>query len=88
MILLQKVKVCGIDGYNYTLIDNDTKEYIKNIEFINTTISIGDYIYLPDNVLKETNIYTFGPIQDNAKEEDIIKLIHEDKEIYLERYYG
>ena len=49
---------------------------------------ISYYMYLPDNVLNEINLYAYGPIKEGAKEEDIIKVISNDKEIYLERYYG
>ena len=84
---MKKVKITNIDGYNYTLEENNNK-YIKNIEFYDVKLNIGDYIYISDDVLKETNIYTYGPITENAREEDIIKILSNDKEIYLERYYG
>ena len=66
----------------------DYNKYIKNIEFYDVKLNIGDYIYISDDVLKETNIYTYGPIIENAREEDIIKILSNDKEIYLEIYYG
>jgi hypothetical protein len=84
---MKKVVIKKIEGYNYTL-QCDDKEYVKNIEFYDTKINVGDIMYLPDDVLNEVNLYAYGPIKEGAKEEDIIKVISNDKEIYLERYYG
>ena len=86
---MKKVQILEIeDNYLYTLRDNDNKIYKKNIEFYDTEVSIGDYIYLDDKILNEVNIFAYGPIIENNEVEDLIKLIHNGKEIYLQRYYG
>lgn len=85
---MKKVKVIKIDNYVYTLEDSDKLIYKKNFEFYDTDISVGDYIYISDEVLDEENIYTYGPIIENNDVNDLIKIIHNNKEIYLQRYYG
>lgn len=86
---MKKVKVINIeDKYVLTLEDLDNKVYKKNIEFWDLKINIGDYIYIDDNVLEEANIYTYGPLLKDANVEDLIKIVKDDKEIYLQRYYG
>lgn len=86
---MKKALVTNIeDTYFYTLLDENKNEYKKNFEFYDTTVNIGDYIYLDDSILKEENMYTYGPIIENNEIEDLIKIIHNDKEIYLQRYYG
>ena len=84
---MKKVRVKSIDGYNYVLEDSD-KTYILNIEFYDTEVIVGDYIYISDTVLNEDNVFSFGPINRVCKDEDIIKLVHNNEEIYLQRYYG
>lgn len=86
---MKKVRVKEVqDKYVYVLEDKDGRNYRKNIEFYDTEIHEGDYIYISDDVLKEINLYAYGPIQEDASVEDLIKIIHNDKEIYLQRYYG
>lgn len=85
---MKKVKVIAIDNYLYTLEDNNKNKYEINIEFYNTTIEVGDIIYVDETVLKETNLYAYGPLLEEANVEDLIKIIKDNKEIYLQRYYG
>lgn len=86
---MKKVQILEIeDNYLYTLRDNDNKIYKKNIEFYDTEVNVGDSIYLDDQILKEVNIFAYGPIIENNEVEDLIKLINNGKEIYLQRYYG
>ena len=85
---MKKVKVIKIDNYIYTLEDANKKIYKKNFEFYDTEISVGDYIYISEEVLKEVNLFAYGPIIENNEVEDLIKIIHNDKNIYLQRYYG
>ena len=85
---MKKVKVIDINNYNYTLVDNNDITYIVNIEFYDIKVDIGDYIYLPNEVLKEKNLYAYGPIEHNTSIDNLIKIIKDNKEIYLERYYG
>lgn len=85
---MKKVKVIKVDNYVITLEDNNKKEYIKNIEFYDIDLKEGDIIYISDEVLEEDNIYTYGPVKEDATMDDLIKIIKEDKSIYLQRYYG
>ena len=85
---MKKVKITNIDNYVYTFEDKDQKTYIKNIEFQGAEMNIGDYIYIPNEVLEEDNIYTYGPVNKDAQLDDLIKIIKNDKDIYLQRYYG
>ena len=86
---MKKVKVVNIqDKYVLTLEDTDKKRYRRNIEFYDIDINVGDYIYLSDQILEEDTLYTYGPIENKTDVEDLIKIIKDDKEIYLQRYYG
>ena len=84
---MKKVQVVKINNYIYTLEDNN-KLYDINIEFQDTEVNVGDYIFIDDKVLEEANIYTYGPIIENNDLEDIIKIVKDDKEIFLQRYFG
>ena len=88
---MKKVIIKEINDYDYTLVDNDNKTYIKNIEFYSEyKPRVGDIIYLDDGILNTTNIYSFDEIYDpsKAKKEDIIKVISKDKEYYFQRSFG
>ena len=90
MIKLEMIKKTK---YDYTFKDNNDKEYILNIIFINLDKEpdIGDIFYMSDNYIKETNIYNFGPLTNddiNVTSDDIIKIVSKNKEYYLQRYYG
>ena len=84
---MRKVKIIDINGFDYTL-EYKNKKYIKNINFYDVKLNIGDYIYISDKVLNETNLFTYGLINDNTKEEDVIKVVSGNKQLYLKRYYG
>ena len=86
-----KLKIVEKNGYDYVLEDIKGKKYNLNIDFyVNENIpKIGDHIYLNEKIVKEINIYTFGPINGNkVKEDELIKIVSDDKEYYLQRYYG
>ena len=88
---MKKVTITKIDKYNYTLVDENNKLYIKNIEFYsNYKPVVGDVIYLDDSVLNEENLYAYDEIYDktNYQLEDMIKIIHNDQEYYFQRKYG
>lgn len=84
---MKKMKVVKKEGYDYTL-EFEGKEYIKNIEFYDVDVEVGDYIFLNDNMLNEKNMFTYGPVKKDATIEDAIKIVKDDKEIILQRYYG
>ena len=48
---------------------------------------VGDYLTLPEEIIEEENIYTFGDIYDK-NQDDIIKVERNNNVIYLQRYYG
>ena len=84
---MRKLKVKEINRYDYVLEDIDNV-YTLNIEFYDVEVHVGDYIYISDKTLNEKNVFAFGPINKVCKDEDIIKLVHNNEEIYLQRYYG
>ena len=88
---MKKVVIKDIKDYNYTLVDNEDNEYIKNIEFYsNYKPMVNDIIYLDEKILDEVNLYSFDEIYDTkrAKLEDMIKVVHEDKDYYFQRRFG
>ena len=85
---MKKVEVIKINRYLYTLKDTEGNEYIKNLGFFDTKVEVGDYIYFPNEVLDTNDFYTYGPIDNNATVDDLIKIVRSNKEIYLQKYYG
>lgn len=86
---MYRVVIINIDEYTFTLQDSNNKNYIKIIEFMNTKYipQVGDYLTLPEEIIEEENIYTFGDIYDK-NQDDIIKVERNNNVIYLQRYYG
>ena len=86
---MKRVRITKItETYELTLVDEHGKQYIKNIEFYDTEVSVGDYIYFPEEVLAEINIFQYGPIIEDNDPIDLITIIHDGKEVHLQRYYG
>lgn len=88
---MKKVRVEKIDNYDYTLIDFNNNVYEKNIEFYsNFKPMVGDIIYISENILNEVNLYAFDEIYvpSNVDINDIIKVVHDNKEYYFQRIYG
>lgn len=86
-----KLEIIDINYTDYTLVDDHGRQYIVNMKFyIDGEVKVGNIIYLPKKILKEVNSYAYGPIreQEKVEEEDLIKLITDKEELYLERYYG
>ena len=76
---------------NYVLEDNHNKIYEVNINFIGVELpTIGDYIYIPEKVLKEKVSLNYGTIdkRSNIEEKELMLLVGNNKKIYLQRYYG
>jgi len=86
-----KTEIISINNYDYVLSDG-IDNYNLNLEFydLDNKLNIGDIIYIPKKLLKDNNIYTYGKINKDKKENDdeYIKIISNNKEIYLQRYYG
>lgn len=86
---MYRLVIINIDDNTLTLQDEDNKVYRKIIRFINTEYlpQTGNYIYLPEEVLREENLYVYGKIY-NKDKDDIIKVETGNDSIYLQRYYG
>ena len=89
-----KLKVIDIDKCNYIL-EGNNNFYNVVIEFLGDKVpQINDIIYIPNKIIIEKNIYTYGPINSkyskrvNVTEEELIKVITLNEEYYLQRYYG
>lgn len=89
-----KLLVKKIDGFNYYLSDVNSKDnYIINIEFYSNKPVVGDYLYLSYPLVKE-NILNIGPLTSKYgkditnDDDDLVKLEHDGKTIYLKRLYG
>lgn len=88
---MKKIRLINIDNYKYTFEDNENKRYNLNIQFFDFEPKLEDTFYMPEDILKEKNIFSFGFINKEDKNtsiEDIIKIVRNDEEIYLQRYYG
>lgn len=87
-----KLMIKNKDEYsNYVLEDNHNKIYEVNINFIGVELpTIGDYIYIPEKVLKEKVSLNYGIIdkRSNIEEKELMLLVGNNKKIYLQRYYG
>ena len=82
-----KLKVINIEGYNYTLQKENNKTITMNLEIYgNKQIEINNYIYIKKETLEEKNFFQYGPIFN--KENEIIKVLTDTEEYYLQRYYG
>ena len=94
-----KLIIENIEGYNYTLKDNDNNRYKINIEFydIDELPKIGNAIYINNKLLNKinNNVASFGKLDGvygrkimDENDEDVIGVSIHDKVIYLKRYYG
>ena len=86
-----KLEVIDKEYNDYILKDEHNKQYVVNIRFyIDEEVQVGNIIYLPERVLNEVNCYAYGPIKEDTKkeEDDLIKVITDNNELILERYYG
>ena len=88
---MKKTKIINIDHYSYTLEDEYLNKYIKPINFYdNIKLVVGDYVYIPEKVLKEKNIFAYGRIREedivSLNLDDIIKIETNTKDFYLKKY--
>ena len=86
-----KTEIISINNYDYILSDGNNN-YNLNLEFydLDNKLNIGNIIYIPKKLLKNNSVYTYGKINENKKEntDEYIKIISNNKEIFLQRYYG
>ena len=86
-----KTEIISINNYDYILSDGKNN-YNLNLEFydLDNKLNIENIIYIPSKLLKNNSVYTYGKINENKKEntDEYIKIVSNNKEIYLQRYYG
>ena len=89
---MKKLIVKSKDEYsNYILEDNKNNIYEVNINFLDIeSPKIGNYLYIPEQVLEEKVSLNYGLIEDNTniKEDELITIIQNDKKLLLQRFYG
>ena len=89
---MKKLIVKNKDEYsNYILEDNKNNIYEVNINFIDVELpTIGNYLYVPEKVLKERVSLNYGLIEDttNINEDELITIIQNEKKLHLQRFYG
>lgn len=85
-----EVTIENISNYDYLLKDKDNKEYKISIELFDYNLEVNDKLYINKKLLNNNVFYRFGKIYEdkNANELDIIKVIRNKEEFYLQRYYG
>lgn len=85
-----EVIIESINNYDYILKDKFNNKYTMSIELLDDKLEINDKLFINKNLLNKNVFYRFGKIYEdkNAKEKDIIKVIRENNEFYLQRYYG
>ncbi len=88
VMIVKKLRVINKNGYLYKLEDINKRIYKLNIEFINADVNEDDYILLPEKILEEKNIYTYGPIIAKDDINEYIVITNNGNETYLQRYYG
>ena len=97
-----RLRIASNTGYLYELEDENNKKYLLNLEFfdLEEPLKVGNQIFINPELLNtnyegySTN-YTFGNLDNKygraslpLDDIDVIKVIQEDKEIYLKRLYG
>ena len=88
---MKKLIIKEKNNYDYKLIDQDNNVYNINIEFYSKyKPQVNDIIYVDDSIINEVNLYAFDEVYDtrNVDIKDIIKVISNDKEYYMQRRYG
>ena len=97
-----KLKIVETNKFVYKLEDDEKREYIINIEFlaVKETPQKGDVIYINKELLNPkydgySTSYTFGTLDNkygkaniSIDDIDVIKVVKDEKEIYLKRLYG
>lgn len=97
-----KLEVIKIEDYFYEFKDENNVTYNLNLEFLDLEepLHIGNQISMNSRLLdpkyeEYSTSYTFGNLDNKYGKEnltiddiDVIKIIKDDKEIYLKRLYG
>lgn len=86
---MEKLRIIDIRDYDYIFQKENGQILTKNIEFYKKQPKVNDCIFISKIILNE-NVLQYGIINDlnNINENEIIKVITENEEYYLQRYYG
>lgn len=84
-----EVIIESINNYDYLLKDKDNR-YTISIELLDEKLEVNDKLYINKKLLNNNVFYRFGKLYEdkNVKEKDLIKVVRNNKEFYLQRYYG
>jgi hypothetical protein len=97
-----KLRIASNTGYLYELEDESNKKYSLNLEFfdLEEPLKVGNQIIMNYELLNPnyegySSNYTFGNLDNkygranlSLDDIDVIRVVQEDKEIYLKRLYG
>ena len=85
-----EVIIESINDYDFLLKDKYNNKYKISIKLYDDKLEVNDKIYIHRNLLNNNVFYRFGKIYEdkNATERDLIKVVRNNKEFYLQRYYG
>ena len=86
---MKKLVIKEINGCSYELSDESGNTYIKDFIFYIEQPKENDIMLIPENILQETNIFNFGQVDEtNINKEELVKVITQEKEYYIQRIYG
>jgi len=97
-----KLQIVNKNDYMYELEGFDKQQYCMNLEFLDMEENLkeGDYIFFSEELLDSkyegySTTYTFGNLENkygkiniSIDDSDVIKIVIDEKEIYLKRLYG
>ena len=86
-----KLVIKNKDEYSNYVLEGNNETYDVNINFMNVELpAIGDYLYIPEKVLKEKVSLNYGIIENsnNIDEEELMVIVKNNNKIYLQRFYG
>ena len=86
---MKKVTIKKINGCSFELEDELGNKYIKDFIFYVEQPKENDIMLIPENILEETNIFNFGQVDETSlNKEELVKVITQEKEYYIQRIYG
>ena len=86
-----KLTIKSKDNYSNYVLEGNNETYDVNINFMDVELpAIGDYLYIPEKVLKEKVSLNYGIIENsnNIDEEELMVIVKNNNKIYLQRFYG